>query len=364
MRKQPFRRLLVWCGMLSAFSAAGALAQEPLWQPPTPNAQAKDWVRLNSGEWLRGEIKRLRSEILEFDSQELDLLMLDMDDVAEIRSPHQYTYVFQGRITALGTATMRDSVLVVGTATGAVQFARSTLLSIIPGGTREIDFWYGTGHLSFVVHSGNTNQSDFRTVVRINRGGPVARLQLGYDGNFGRVNGKENLNNHSGSLKLDAFISNRFYLTPIAMDIFSDVFTNIDLRLSPSMGVGVTAIENRTVTWDIEFGAGYQWTKFSSVEEGEDSESSQASIIPASRLEWDFTPNIELRVEYELRIGIPDVRDTFHHLMAITSYDVTDDWNVEVAFTWDHVGKPRADAEGNVPKQDDFRMSFGIGVEF
>jgi hypothetical protein len=364
MRTERLPLWLVWCGVLSAVTAAGAYAQVPVWQPPAPNPEAKDWVRLGSGEWLRGEIQRLRSEKLEFESEDLDELTLDWEDVAEIRSPNLHTYVLRGRITALGTATMRDSVLVVGTAAGSQQFARSELLSIIKGGQRESDYWYGTGHLSLVVRSGNTDQADLRTIVRINRGGPLARLQFAYNGNFGLVENEQNINNHNGSVKVDAFISNRWYLTPFAIDIFNDKFQNIELRVSPSMGVGVTAIESRSVTWDFEFGAGYQWSRFVSVEEGEEPTSSQASLIPASRFDWDYTQQVELRLDYDLRIGIPDVRDTFQHLVGIISYDLTDAWNFEIAVTWDHVGKPRADAEGNVPENDDIRTSFGIGVEY
>ena len=35
------------------------------------------------------------------------------------------------------------------------------------------------------------------------------------------------------------------------------------------------------------------------------------------------------------------------------------DWSV----TWDHVSNPKEDADGNVPKKNDYRTSIGIGVD-
>jgi hypothetical protein len=39
---------------------------------------------LTSGEWLRGEINFMRDEVVEFDSEELDVLNIDWKDIAEL----------------------------------------------------------------------------------------------------------------------------------------------------------------------------------------------------------------------------------------------------------------------------------------
>ena len=36
-----------------------------------------DWLRLTSGEWLKGELKRMREDDVEFDSDKLDLVQFD-----------------------------------------------------------------------------------------------------------------------------------------------------------------------------------------------------------------------------------------------------------------------------------------------
>lgn len=40
-----------------------------------------DWVQLTSGEWLKGEIKSMYNESVEFDSDKLNLLRIDLQDV-------------------------------------------------------------------------------------------------------------------------------------------------------------------------------------------------------------------------------------------------------------------------------------------
>lgn len=51
-----------------------------------------DWVQLVSGEWIKGKIKRMRDDNLEFDSDKLDMLNIDFGDVALVHSPRIGTY--------------------------------------------------------------------------------------------------------------------------------------------------------------------------------------------------------------------------------------------------------------------------------
>jgi hypothetical protein len=48
----------------------------PVWTPAGALPEGFDWIQLTSGEWLKGELKVLYNDSLEFDSDELDLLKL------------------------------------------------------------------------------------------------------------------------------------------------------------------------------------------------------------------------------------------------------------------------------------------------
>ena len=58
------------------------------WSPNAPAMPTEyDWVQLSSGEWLKGELISMYREELEFDSDELGLLVLDWDDVVVYTQP-------------------------------------------------------------------------------------------------------------------------------------------------------------------------------------------------------------------------------------------------------------------------------------
>jgi hypothetical protein len=116
--------------------AAPVRAEETTWTP-RPDAEKNEWIKLTPGEWLRGEIKSMRDEELEFDSKELDLLELDWDDVAETRSPRNLQYVFEGDRKATGPATMRDGVIKVRVGDEVLEFQAAQAVSIIEGATSE-----------------------------------------------------------------------------------------------------------------------------------------------------------------------------------------------------------------------------------
>ena len=52
---------------------------------PPPDA-LYDWLQLDSGEWLKGELISLYNFSVEFDSDELGVLSIDWEDIRYIRS--------------------------------------------------------------------------------------------------------------------------------------------------------------------------------------------------------------------------------------------------------------------------------------
>ena len=64
--------------LFAAVSLAGPCSNASAdWTPPPPMPDEFDWVQLVSGEWLKGEIRAMYKDSMEFDSEELDLLNLD-----------------------------------------------------------------------------------------------------------------------------------------------------------------------------------------------------------------------------------------------------------------------------------------------
>ena len=67
----------------------------PIWSPTSALPEKFDWIQLTSGEWLKGDLKVLYDKKLEFDSDELDLLELDWEDVKQIRGYKLFSVRFE-----------------------------------------------------------------------------------------------------------------------------------------------------------------------------------------------------------------------------------------------------------------------------
>jgi hypothetical protein len=334
------------------------------WQPPLPEDDDWDWIRVTSGEWLKGDLERLRRESLEFDSDELGHVTLDWEDVAELRSPRIYYYVFEGREVLRGSSRLRDGVLKVRTADGVEERPAESLVSIVTGGEREIDYWDGKLSLGLTQRSGNTNQTELSGFANLRRASPFWRFRIEYLGSIGTVEGVENVNNHRATTSVDYFVANRFYLTPLSVDYFRDPFENTQVRLTPSAGGGYEVIDTREVVFEVELTAGAQYTKFESTTPAGDSERTRFTINPRLRLELEPHDRIEFDATYLLQLPVPQTEEAVHHTFAVLSFEITSILDIDFSFVWDRNESPEREADGNVPERDDFRTTIGIGIEF
>ncbi|MGD8824959.1 MAG: DUF481 domain-containing protein, partial [Myxococcales bacterium] len=218
-----------------------------------------DWVRLVSGEWIKGEIKRMRDDNLEFDSDKLDMLNIDFADVTQVHSPQVNTYVFDERVSATGKAIILEDKVIVETDQGTKVFPRSELESIVQGGEREKDWWWMKLRFGLTLNKGNTDQLTYDINFNVRREDRLTMLNLNYNANFGRTDGVQNVNRHLGDLDFKVFVSSRWFVTPLFGQLFNDRFQNIRFRATPAAGAGVHIIDKPNVTWDFQTGIGYQF---------------------------------------------------------------------------------------------------------
>jgi putative salt-induced outer membrane protein YdiY len=349
--------------VLAMIMIAGSAAAES-WQPPVPDENGWDWIRMTSGEWFGGEIKLMRDRDLEFDSDELGILNLDITDVAEIRTPRTLTFRFDPGGTVTGPAHMKDGTIVVATTGGERSFPAVNLVLIMEGHLRERNFWMARGSLGIVTRSGNTSQTDMNSSLRLRRLTPGTRGLLNYAGNFGKVDGEETTNNHNVSASFDILVASGFFVTPISLNFLRDPFQNLNLKSTVAAGVGYDILRDGDMDWGIGLNAGYQETEYVSVEEGNDAKVGNATIVFLTDVAWDITDDLEMILDYNVQIGIPDPKQTFHHAQMTFSFDILGDvLDLDLGLVWDRVESPQANAEGEVPERDDFRSTIGIGFE-
>jgi hypothetical protein len=339
-----------------------ALAQG--WNPPAPPSDGKDWVQLKSGEWLRGKIEVFRDLVMEFDSDELEELELDWEDIRAFRTAGAMTFVFSDDRIATGKATMSDGVILISTIEGNPEFDRRQLLSIIEGSPREIDFWSIIASVGTTVRSGNTDEGDFEARIKTKREAKLSRLTLEYQGDVSAIDGEETANTHMGRAIANLFLSPRLYLTPWLVEIYSDRFQNIDYRTTFGAGVGYFIFRQSRIEWSVGIGGGYQSTYYLSVEPGEEGKENTGSAIPSTALEADITKDIELRIDYKAQVGIPDPKSSTISFDLVLSIDFLKDiFELNLTTEWDHTENPKTYEDGTVPEQDDLKLMLGFGID-
>jgi hypothetical protein len=336
----------------------------PVWQYSEPDPKLWEWLRLKSGEWLKGEITVLRNDDLEFESDELNELTIDWDDVTELRSPRISTYTFIGRRIAVGRGYVTAAQVTVVTGGGIMNFPRNELLSIIPGEQSEINLWSAKIGAGVTVRGGNTEQTDILISGRITRRGAFARFLVDYRGNYGTVSRQENVNNHKGDIRFDLFIWDRLFLTPFQLEVFRDPFQNVKVRISPGAGLGYELVRRKKLDWSVDAAGLYRLTEFVSVFVLDESSDETFALRLGTHIDWDITKRIELDVRYNASIAIPEVSDTNQHAEAVLSVELTKIFDLDTTFIWDRTGDPTPEANGTVPVPDDYMLSVGLSIDF
>jgi len=368
MTHPPFRpdsvmRALAWPLALLLLSVSASAASAEDWQPPAPMPDKFDWLQLTSGEWLKGELKVLYEKKLEFDSDKLGLLELDLEDIAMIRSAQIVNVRVVGNQNAVGQLLLEDdSVKVLGETTA--QFERDGLISITAGVPKERNLWSGKATAGANLRSGNTDQTEATGRLVFKRRSIDDRIGLDYIGNYTITNDIESANNHRANGVWDHFVSDRFFLRPAFLEYFRDPFQNIAHRATVGSGLGYQLIDTSRTEWSVFAGPAYQWTSFEDVEPGEDDSEGTWALSAGTNLDHELTGDIDLFYEYRFQITSVDAGRYNHHMIGGFSFDLTDDLSMDVSMVWDRIEEPRPDADGVLPKKDDYRLVFGLGYDF
>ena len=370
---------LLWaaCGAAARAEPTDSGTPPPIAQPPTdpsgawrPPAlepdkkRAKDWLLLKSGEVLRGKFEYLREDKVQFDSDELEDLEIDWEDVIGFGSPRRNTYRFGNDVIVTGTAEMRGGSIRVDTGTEIREFPRSALYSMIEGELREIDYWSLKAGLGLTLRSGNSDQSDLTARVEAKRETALTRTLASYESAYSEVESNEVTDNQRLTSYFAYFVTTRTSLAAPIVELYRDRVRNLDLRTTVAAGVGYDVVDRPRVEWNVLGGAGYQRTEFASIEVGEDNTTEDAALLFRTSLELDPIPDVDWDTTYTLIAVVTDWDKTSHHLSSVFSFEVWGPLDLDLSFIWDRIEVPAPDPDGETPKSDDFQLTVGVSLEF
>ncbi len=322
-----------------------------------------DWIRLTSGEWLKGDLNWMREKEFEFDSDKLDIVTKSWSKVDELHSPQINTYAFEGKIDVMGKAVVTKDQVIIETTEGVKTFPRSELLAIAEGGRRERDWWSTRLGLGFSANAGNTNQGSLTISWSLQRADHRTLSTTSYQGTFGYVNGEANVNRHLGDVGVKLLIWRRFYVVPAFAQFLNDKFQNLKFRATPGVGAGIHIVDRKKVEWDLGSGLGYQYTRFISAATGVENPRNDGFILLQTYADFDFTDDIELKLNWRTNLVYTGIGNTNHVGNAAFKIDLTAIFYFETSFLFLRTENPPPRADGTIPDKNDYQIIVSIALE-
>lgn len=366
--------LFCFLSFLSFLSFTAYGQEEPktteVWAPPTPVFSQKfDWLKLKSGEWLKGEIISMYDDELEFESDEFDTIFFDWEDVTELRSRFDQQIRFANGDVKQGFLIVKDDHLVLISGGAEQHFPLSELLSITSSGENRKDLWTGKISLGLDVTSGNTNELDYLIKANIQRRTPYTRLRADLDIDYS----KSTLSNQDDqkdiisdsrrfTTTLDWFYTAKVFFRVMDYERFRDLAQNIESRDTLGVSIGYHLVQSKRTQWDVTVGPSYQNTVYYNAEEGNNQKS---GVIAFSTLfEYSFSSRVDYLLDYQLQFVDENSGKRNSHLKTGFEFEFTKKLELDITLNFDRIAEP-VSPEGEIaPEPNDYRLVVSFGYKF
>jgi len=334
-----------------------------------PGDDKYDWVQLFSKEWLKGEIITLYSFVLEFDSDELGLLKLDWDEVRQLRSAGHVGLQLeniddeQDNIVDVGKLVLFENQALLINQGYTKSYARTRIISIAGPGYSELELWKADIAFGVNLQRGNSDLVGANLSLSSIRRTTSSILRLDYHGNYSRAEGVQITNNNRLRSNYDLYRNARSFWRIYDAEILQDEFKNIDGQFSLATSFGYKPIRNKKTDLELTGGIGNQVTRYVSVEPGESIKNTSPFITMGIKYDTEFNNWVDFLIDYSLQLVDQAKGQNTHLFVTTLSTDITGDLELEITFVWDRVKNPQPDENGIPPKEDDYKLIFGISFE-
>ncbi|UPW17656.1 DUF481 domain-containing protein [Agarivorans sp. TSD2052] len=323
----------------------------------------KDWIQLDSGEVIQGELEELYQKEALFDSDELDDLTIDIDDIHRLRTAKWYQVNLRGLGVVRGRLMVNeDKVTIVGKDTHHA--SRYDVISVYRVAESEADRWENKATLSANIASGNTNTLEINGKLNSERKTALNRTIITYLGVISESNSETTARNHRITLSHDLYKHHDWFFRPILADFYHAPLKNIKLQSQLASQVGYIAVDDDDKKWELSIGPSWQQTRFEEVSAGNSDKESSLGLSFGSNFEIDITKDIELTHDYQMTLSQQKTGGYQHHNLVNLAIDITDDLDLDIDFIWDYTDSPTADADDITPVKNDYRLVVGIGLDF
>ncbi len=345
--------------VVASLTAQGTGETKPAFEPPP---DAFDWVQLKSGEWLKGEFIGMYDDELEFDSDKLDLLKIDWDDVSRVRTERIVEMRLSEDRTERGKLDLRNGD---GTLRrdDPYAFRRQDIIAIAPGARSEWEYWSGKISLGLTIRRGNSERTEANAHATFQRRSALDRIVVDYLGAYDTDTGDTVANNHRATGDWNRFLTDRFYVIPASVEYFRDPFQNISQRWTGSVGAGYEILQGKA-DWRVFGGPAFQWIKYKDVPPGQERRESAAALRVGTEFEYALSSAIDFTFEYTANFTERDLGRYTHHMVAMVETELTSSLDLDVSFVWDRIADPPRESDGTRPEKDDTRIIVALGLDF
>ena len=334
------------------------------WKPPGVGTDGSDWVRLKSGEWLKGDLKYIQNKEVEFDSDEMDQQTLKLKDVSEVYTAHRVFTQFENREPAYGQVVISNDTVNVHS-DEPFALSRDLLIGVTPSGGRTgLRDWSGSATLSLSMQSGNQHQTTFATAAELSRRTPATTLLLNYLGNYGEANGVQTANNNRFNGSYDVRLNRDWFLRPLQLELYHDELANIAYRVTASASAGYYVFDRTGLEWDVSAGPGYQYTRFANVETNQSDHAATPAGVFSSKFKADITDRLTFLQSWQSYFINRASGQYTHHTVSTLEFEIKRHMNLDVSLVWDYLQCPQPKADGELPQKSDLYLNVGWGVRF
>ena len=337
------------------------------WLPPTPIfLQQFDWLKLTSGEWLKGDIIVMYDDELEFDSDQFGKQTFDWENVEELRSRYDQEIRFDNSQVKRGFLLVTDNHIILISDGKEEHYPLTKLLSISPSTEKRKNLWNGKVSLGIDINRGNTKQLDYSARVKLERSTPYTRLKTDYIFNYRKsteLNISRVINKNSRlSASVDWFYSKYIFFRVFDYEYLADLQQNINSRNTLGLSIGYHLIDTKRLQWDITLGPSYQKTDYSLLADITDQES--AVVAFGSALEYNFSGKINFIIDYQLQFVERESgkRNTF--FKALVEFDLNDKFDIDLGFYLDRIASPVQLVEAKLIKPNDYKLMISLGYDY
>jgi len=243
-------------------------------------------------------------------------------------------------------------------------FPKADVLSITAGEPKEINYWDFYASLDANYRTGNTEQTEMSSKAEVRRRTVKSRVVADWFATYNVTDDEDTADNQRLSGNWDLFLSKRFFITPVFAEWYRDPFQNISSRYTLGVAVGYDIIDTSKIEWTVSAGPAYTYTKFDDVLEGDPTDDSTGAFILGTVYDHEITKKLDFRFDYRATFTNETSGKYLHHLLTSLEFELTSILDFDITWVWDRIEEPRQNSDGTFPEQDDYRLSFMLGLDF